>query len=86
MELKVVTDIERSARAGVAPARSVAPVDREAILLPLTGRERCAVAAIADALFRVGELGETPETLRIYQTLSAGFQSVTGVEWSEAPW
>lgn len=86
MDLKVVTDVERSARAGVAPERRFVPTDREAILLPLTGRERCAVAAMADALFRVGELAETPETLRIYQTLSAGFQSVTGVEWSEAPW
>lgn len=87
MELRVVTDAQASLAAGIAPDRGgVLPTTREAVLLPLTMRERCLVAAVGDALALVSRLPDTPEVQAVWRTLLAGFATAAGVSYHAVPW
>ena len=86
MELRVVTDAERGQRDGVRPVRAGVPRDREAVLLPLTTRERAGVCAIVEALVLCGECPEDARSVALWQSLCRGFYELTGVQWAEAPW
>lgn len=84
-QLRVTANTEM---AGLAPSRVGEPKNREDVLLPLSMRERCCVAAIALNLNLLGGLSqeyrEEGAFVQASVILLRTFKDVTGVSWEVA--
>lgn len=91
MQLRVVTDPEKEAAKGLAPAYPSLPRTKEELLQPFEQRERVLVIALGDALETIvadGERGGDPHAtcLEVWRGLIAAFGVATGMQWQGIPW